>query len=167
MGVHVFSIQNPRTIPLGHPGVPAPSILYPAWNLDWHFVSYMILYMSQCHSPKSSHPLPVPQSSKDCCIHLRTLYSDFPPTLLTSPFLFLHGFLSPTLWLRRTQGPSPFSSFSFWIHPLVNSPVSKLQYYLCAGIFHIYISTSDLFFSLLKFRFISEIMYLTFLHDCL
>ena len=60
----------PHTIPLGHPSAPAPSILYPASNLDWRFVSYMILYMFQCHSPKSSHPHPLPQSPKDCSIHL-------------------------------------------------------------------------------------------------
>ena len=63
----------PSTIPLGHPSAPAPSILYAASNLDWRFVSYisyMILYMFQCHSPKSSHPLPLPQSPKDCSIHL-------------------------------------------------------------------------------------------------
>ena len=36
---------------------PAPSILYLTLNLDWQFVSYMILYMFQCHSLKSSHPL--------------------------------------------------------------------------------------------------------------
>ena len=60
----------PCTIPLGHPSAPAPSILYHASNLDWRFVSYMILYMFQCHSPKSSHPLPLPQSPKDCSIHL-------------------------------------------------------------------------------------------------
>ena len=35
----------PCTIPLGHPSAPAPSILYPASNLDWWFISYMILYM--------------------------------------------------------------------------------------------------------------------------
>ena len=35
----------PHTIPLAHPSAPAPSILYPASNLDWQFVSYMILYM--------------------------------------------------------------------------------------------------------------------------
>ena len=34
------------------------------------FVSYMILYMFQCHSPKSSHPHSLPQSPKDCSIHL-------------------------------------------------------------------------------------------------
>ena len=60
----------PYTIPLGHPSAPAPSFLYPASNLDWRFVSYIILYMFQCHSCKSSHPLPLPQSPKDCSIHL-------------------------------------------------------------------------------------------------
>ena len=60
----------PRTIPLGHPSAPSPSILYPASSLDWRFVSYMILCMFQCHSPKSSHPRPLPQSPKDCSIHL-------------------------------------------------------------------------------------------------
>ena len=60
----------PCTIPLGHPSAPALSILYPASNLDWRFVSYMILYMFQCHSPKSSHARPLPQSPKDCSIHL-------------------------------------------------------------------------------------------------
>ena len=27
-------------------------------NLDWHLVSYMTFHMFQCHSSKSSHPLP-------------------------------------------------------------------------------------------------------------
>ena len=56
------SLLPPHTIPLGHPSVPAPSIQYRASNLDWQLVSYMILYIFQCHSPKSSHPLPLPQS---------------------------------------------------------------------------------------------------------
>ena len=48
-GVHVLPILNapshlpPYTIPLGHLSAPAPSILYPALDLDWRFVSYMIL----------------------------------------------------------------------------------------------------------------------------
>ena len=75
-GIHMFPILNPapflppRTIPLGHLSAPAQSIQYHASNLDWRFVSYMILDMFQCHSPKSSHPLPLPQSPKDCSIHL-------------------------------------------------------------------------------------------------
>ena len=64
-----FSLLPPRIIPLGHPSAPAPSIQYHASNLDWWLVSYMILYMFRCHSPKSSHPLPLPQSPKDCSIH--------------------------------------------------------------------------------------------------
>ena len=46
------------------------SMLYPASDIDWQFDSYMIVYMLQCHSPKSSHPRPLPQSPKDCSIHL-------------------------------------------------------------------------------------------------
>ena len=60
----------PHTISLGHPSAPAPSIQYHASNLDSRFVSYMIVYIFQCHSPKSSHPLPPSQSPKDCSIHL-------------------------------------------------------------------------------------------------
>ena len=44
----------PHINPLGHPSVPALSILYHASNLDWRFISH-ILYMFQCHPPKSSH----------------------------------------------------------------------------------------------------------------
>ena len=50
------SLLPPHTIPLCHPSALAPSIL------DWQLVSYMIFYMFQCHSPKSSHPLSLPQS---------------------------------------------------------------------------------------------------------
>ena len=60
---------SPHIISLGHPSVPAPSILYPVSNLDWRFISYMTVYMFQCHSPKSSHLLPFPQSPKVCSIH--------------------------------------------------------------------------------------------------
>ena len=60
----------PHTIPLSRPSAPAPSIQYPASNLDWRFISYMILYKFQHHSPKSSHPRPLPQSPKDYSIHL-------------------------------------------------------------------------------------------------
>ena len=33
-------------------------------------ISYMLLYMFQCHSPKSSHPRLLSQSPKVCSIHL-------------------------------------------------------------------------------------------------
>ena len=47
------SLLTPCTIPLGHPSAAAPSIQYHALNLSWQLVSFMILYMFQCHSPKS------------------------------------------------------------------------------------------------------------------
>ena len=36
------SHHPPYTISLDHPSAPAPSILYPASNIDWWFVSYII-----------------------------------------------------------------------------------------------------------------------------
>ena len=39
--------------PSGSSQCTSPNILYPASNLDWWFISYMILYMFQCHSSKS------------------------------------------------------------------------------------------------------------------
>ena len=54
----------PHPIPLGHPSAPAPSILYHASNLDWWFISHMIIYMFQCHSPISSGPCPLPESKR-------------------------------------------------------------------------------------------------------
>ena len=63
------SLLPPHTIHLGRPNAPAPSIQYRGSNLDWWLVSYMILYRFQCHSPKLSLPLPLPQSPKDCSLH--------------------------------------------------------------------------------------------------
>ena len=64
------SILPPHPIPQGHTSAPALSTLSFAWNLDWQSVSYMIIYMFQCYSLKSSHPCFLPQSSEDCCLHL-------------------------------------------------------------------------------------------------
>ena len=110
------SILPPRTIPLGRPSAPAPSIQYRASNLDWRLVSYMILYVFQCHSPKSSHRLPLPQSPKDCSIHqflfcclvYRVILSDI---TMAIPALF---------WLLFAWNvffhPSPFSLFVLGFH---------------------------------------------------
>ena len=78
-GVHVRELMHshlpPHIISLDHPRAPAPSILYPASNIDWRFVSYMIVYMFQCHSPTSSHPRLLPQSPKVCSLYLSLLLS--------------------------------------------------------------------------------------------
>ena len=60
----------PHPIPQGHPSAPALSTLSHAFNLDWWSASHMIIYMFQCYSLKSSHPRLLPQSPKDCSIHL-------------------------------------------------------------------------------------------------
>ena len=44
-----YSLLPPRTILLGRPSAPAPSIQYCATNLDWRLVSYMILYQDGEH----------------------------------------------------------------------------------------------------------------------
>ena len=82
----------PHIISLDHPHAPAPSILYTVSNIDWHFISYMIVYMFQCHSPKSSHPLPLPQSPNVrsihlclfCCLAYRIIITIFLNVLLNS-----------------------------------------------------------------------------------
>ena len=79
----------PLPIPLGHPSAPAPSTLYHALNLDWRFISHMIFYMFQCHSPKSSHPCPLPQSPKDCSIHL-CLFCCLAYRVIVTIFLMIH-----------------------------------------------------------------------------
>ena len=60
----------PHHIPQGHPSAAALSTLSHASNLDWWSISHMIIYMFQCYSLKSSHPHLLPQSPKDCSLHL-------------------------------------------------------------------------------------------------
>ena len=76
---------TPHIISLDHPHTPAPRILYPILNIDWRFNSYTIVYMLQCHSSKSSHPLPLPLSPKVrythlclfCCLAYRVIIAIF------------------------------------------------------------------------------------------
>ena len=66
-GIHMFPILNHPPSPY-HPSgssqCTSPKHPVSCMNLDWRFISYMTLCMFQCHSPKSSHPLPLPQSPK-------------------------------------------------------------------------------------------------------
>ena len=80
------SLLPPHTIPLDRPSAPALSIQYRASNLDWRLIPYMIFYVFQCHSPKSSHSLPLPQSPKDCSIH-RCLFCCLIYTVIVTIFL--------------------------------------------------------------------------------
>ena len=54
-----FPIPSLWVIPVHQPRAASHSS-----NLDWRFISHMIIYMFQCRSPKSSHPRPLPTESK-------------------------------------------------------------------------------------------------------
>ena len=64
------SHRPPHPIPQGHPSAPALSTLSHVSNMDWWSVSHMIIYMFQCYSLKSSYHHFLPQSPKDCSLHL-------------------------------------------------------------------------------------------------
>ena len=69
----------------------------------------MILYMFQCHSPKSSHPLPLPQSPKDCSIHT-FLFACMHVKWLQLYLIFV------TIWTVAHQAPlfMGFSRQEYW-----------------------------------------------------
>ena len=76
VGVHVFPILNPPAPPpsSSHPSGSSQctspehpvSCIKPGLAIRFTYDDYMF----QCHSPISSHPCPLPQSPKDCSIHL-------------------------------------------------------------------------------------------------
>ena len=66
--------------PLPPPSPPHPSglsqstssdALLQALNLPWSSILHMVMYMFQCSSLVSSHPLLLPHSPKVCSLHLR------------------------------------------------------------------------------------------------
>ena len=91
----------PHIISVDHPHAPAPSILYPVSNTDWRFVSYMIVYMFQCRSPKSAHPLPLPRPlpqspnvrSKHLCLFCCLTYRVIITIFLNSVYMCQHTVL--------------------------------------------------------------------------
>ena len=76
MGVHMSPYSEPPSnlpphpSPLGCPRALALNVLLHALNLYGSSILYMVIYMFQHYSLKSSHPRLPPQSPKDCSIHL-------------------------------------------------------------------------------------------------
>ena len=97
-GVHVFPIlSSPPTFLPSHPSGSSQSTLSHASNLDWRSISHMIIYMFQCYSLKSSSPCHLPQSPKDCSIHLCLFcylaYRDIITTFLNSIYMHYYTVL--------------------------------------------------------------------------
>ena len=66
----LLSHLPPHPTPQGHPSAPELSAFSHTLNLDWWSISHMVINMFQCYSLKSSHPRLLPQSPKDCSLHL-------------------------------------------------------------------------------------------------
>ena len=69
---HSEALSNlpPHHIPLRCPRALALDVLLRASNLHWSSILYMVRYMFQCYSLKSSHPRLLPQSPNVCSLHL-------------------------------------------------------------------------------------------------
>ena len=141
----MFPILNshlpPHTIPLGHPSAPALSIQYHASNLDGQFISHMILYMFHCRSPKSSHSRPLPQSPKDCSIHL---YSCLAYRVIIT--IFLNEWIRKLWYVYTMQYYSAIKKNAFesvlmrWmkLEPIIQSEVSQKEKHQYNILMHIY-----------------------------
>ena len=138
------SLLPPHPISQGHPSAPALSTLSHALNLDWRSVSHMIIYMFQCYSLKSSHPRLLPQSPKDCSIHLCLFCC-----LVYRDFIFLKTDLTISLpsmryFITSFADDSEFTFFFSLLKALVTFSGPSLQLtalhlmtmcYICSNIF--------------------------------
>ena len=125
------SLHPPRTIPLGRPSAPGPSNQYHASNLDWRFISHMIFHMFQCHSPISSHPRPLPQSPKDCSIHLCLFCCLAYRVMVQFSCSVMSDSVTP--WTAAYQAPPSigFSRQEYWSGvPLPSLPIQYTKAYV-------------------------------------
>ena len=75
-GIHMFSTLNPSPTSLPIPSLWVIPVHQPRASciLHWTWTGNS-LYMFQCHSPKSSHPLPLPESKRLFYISVSLLLS--------------------------------------------------------------------------------------------
>ena len=100
------SFFPPHPITQGCPTAPAFSALFHASNLDWCSISYMVIYMFQFYSLKSSHPCLLPQSPTLCSLHL---------CLFCCPNI---GSSLPCFWITYVCINILYWCYSFWLTSL-------------------------------------------------
>ena len=93
----------PHPISLGCPRAPALGALLHALNLHWSSILYMVMYIFQCYSLKSSHPQLLPLSPKVCSLHLCLLCCLTCKIVSIVFFFFCHP-PHP----EQTSSPAPF-----------------------------------------------------------
>ena len=74
----ILSNLPPHCIPLDYHRALALGALCHTSNLHWLSILHMVMYMFQCFSLKSSHPLLLPLSPKICSSCLSPLLQGFP-----------------------------------------------------------------------------------------
>ena len=105
-----FSLLPPRTIPLGSPSAPAPSIQCRASNLEWQLVSYDIIYVSMSFS-QIIPPCPSPTES------IRLIY-----TSVSLLLYHIQGYQrrqwhpTPVLLPGKSHGQRSLVGYSPWGH---------------------------------------------------
>ena len=82
----IKSVMPSSHLILCHPSTPALSTLSHASNLDRWSASHMIIYTFQRYPLKSPHPHLLPQSPKDCSLHL-CLFCCFAYRVIVTIFL--------------------------------------------------------------------------------
>ena len=129
-GEHVF--PNLKPLPPPSPYHPSGSSQctspkHPVSCIEpgWRFISYMVLYMFQCHSPKSSHSLPLPQSPKTF-LYICVSFAVSRTGLSLSPFYIPYICISILYWC-----------FSFWLTSL---------YIIDSSFIHLIRTDSNVFF---------------------
>ena len=160
MGVHVSSHPEtpsrlpPHLISLGYPRATALSALSHASNLDWRSISYMIIYMFQCCSLKSSHPHLLPQSPTK---ETRTERDTCTPMFIAPLFIIARTWNQPRCpsadkWIRKLwyiytmENYSPIKKNTFesflmrWmkLEPIIQSEVSQKEKHQYSILTHIY-----------------------------
>ena len=113
-----WTLLPPHNIPLGRPSALAPSIQYPASNLDRHLVSYMIFYMFQCHSlfifyGPAKQSSPFLKTFQDLCFfaHPLTFAFNVFTTLSNWNTIFFKFHTNTTTFMKPTCSPLTLNSY--------------------------------------------------------